>query len=89
MSRCDSKVPLRRVLMAFERRTQDERLRIVVVTRPVRLARRADWGDTRIADDAPQAWRDVLGESRWPAMPALSELLGRCGVAALATDTPR
>lgn len=76
-------------LLAFERRADGERLRIVVVTRPVRLARRADWGDTRIADDAPAAWRDILGGSRWPAMPPLPELLGRCGVAALLATMTR
>lgn len=76
-------------LLAFERRAQSERLRILVVTRPVRLARRADWGDTRIADDAPGAWRDVLDGSRWPSMPALAEALGRRGIAALLADTGR
>lgn len=75
-------------LLAFERQWADATLRVVVVTRPVRLESREDWGDTRIVEETPAgAWRDVLHERDWPSMPPLAMLLKDCGAAALVAVT--
>jgi hypothetical protein len=56
---------------------------VIIVTRPVRLEQRAEWGDTRIAGGSLCAWRNVVSGQAFPAAATPAEILADCGAAAL------